>query len=249
MTKILLFDIETAPNLAFVWGKYEQDVLEYKNEWYILSFAYKWIDEKKTHTEALVDYSTYKKDPQNDKELVNKLWNLFNEADLVIAHNGDSFDIKKVNARFLFHGLKPPAPFKSIDTKKVARKAFNLNSNKLDDIGNYLGVGRKLKTGGWELWSECLKGNRKAWKTMVEYNKQDVVLLEKVYNVLKVWHPTHPNINILGSGCDGCPVCSSMKVQKRGFSALGVNKRQRYQCQDCGKWFHGDIIKTGITVR
>ncbi len=133
--RVLIFDIESAPNLGYIWGKYEQDVLSYVKEWYMLSFAFKWLGEEKTHVFGLPQYPLYKKDKMNDKQLVESLWKLFDEADIIIAHNGNSFDIKKSNARFIFHGMKPPSPYKSIDTKLVAKRSFNFNSNKLDDLG------------------------------------------------------------------------------------------------------------------
>src|ERR1044072_2516292 len=102
--KILLFDIETAPSLGYVWGKWEQDVLDFKREWYMLCFVAKWLDKKGMITGALTDFKTYKKDPENDRELVKQLWHLFDEADILIAHNGDQFDVKKANARFTYYG-------------------------------------------------------------------------------------------------------------------------------------------------
>ena len=129
--KILLFDIETAPNLGYVWGKWEQDVIEFDRQWYMLCFCAKWLGDKKVMTHALPDFSLYKKDPENDKELVKKLWELFNEADIIIAHNGDEFDIKKSNARFIYHGFTPNPHYKTIDTKKIAKKYFSFNENNL----------------------------------------------------------------------------------------------------------------------
>ena len=134
--RILLYDIETSPNLAWVWGKYEQNVIEYDREWHMLCFAYKWLGDRTTHVLSLPDFKTYKRDPEDDKELVAALYALFDEADVVIAHNGDSFDQKKAHARFVYHNMTPPAPYKQIDTKKVAKRYFNFDSNKLDDLGS-----------------------------------------------------------------------------------------------------------------
>src|ERR1041385_6213513 len=105
--KILLVDIETAPSLGYCWGKWQQNVIAFKEDWYILSVAFKWLGDKKIQTRLLCDYKSYKNNPQNDKFLVEELWKLFNEADIIIAHHGDGFDVKKSNARFVFHGLKP----------------------------------------------------------------------------------------------------------------------------------------------
>lgn len=117
--KVLLFDIETMANLVYVWGKYEQNVIAYERHWYMLTFAYKWLGDKKTYVKSLPDYSMYKKDKYNDIELIKDLWKLFDEADIIIAHNGNSFDIKKANARFIKHKLKPPSPYRSVDTIQI----------------------------------------------------------------------------------------------------------------------------------
>ena len=237
--KILLFDIETAPNLGYVWGKWEQDVIEFDRQWYMLCFCAKWLGDKKVMTHALPDFSLYKKDPENDKELVKKLWELFNEADIIIAHNGDEFDIKKSNARFIYHGFTPNPHYKTIDTKKIAKKYFSFESNKLDDLGQYLKVGKKLSTGGFALWRGCMAGDKKSWKTMVEYNKQDVVLLEHVYLRLRPWMKDHPNLNVINLTLSACPACGSEDLHKRGFSITRSGQKQRYQCQDCGMWSQG----------
>lgn len=241
--RILLFDIETMANQAYVWGKYEQDVIAYKKHWYMLTFAYKWLGEKKTHVFGLDDFVGYKKDPTNDKELVQKLWNLFDEADIVIAHNGASFDVKKANSRFAKYGMKPPSPYKVVDTKLVAKKYLKQDSNKLDDLGDYFGIGRKINTGGFELWLGCEAGDKKAWDKMKKYNIQDVVLLEKVYLHLRPWMTNHPNMNLYLGTKFSCTNCGSSKTQKRGMAVIGrTSLAQRYQCRDCGGWCQGEKI-------
>jgi len=239
--KILYYDIETSPNLSYTWGKWEQNVIEFEREWYMISFAYRW-NNGKTHACALPDYKTYKKDPHNDKELVRKLWELFDEADIIVAHNGDAFDIKKSNSRFLFHGLTPPSSYKTIDTLKVAKKYFKLNSNKLDDLGNLLGVGRKIDTGGFELWLGCLRGDKKSWYKMVKYNKQDVDLLCNVYQKLRGWMNNHPNVNLYDEKDGRCPICGGEHLQKRGYGYSKSGRHQRHQCTDCGGWSKGKNV-------
>ena len=247
--KILLFDIETAPNLAYVWGKYEQNVIDYKNEWYILCFCAKWLNEKNITTSKLTDFNKrFNNDVQDDYGVVEKLWTLLNEADIVITHNGDEFDIKKANARFLYHGLPPPSLYKTIDTKKIAKKYFNFNSNKLDDLGRYLGLGRKVEHEGFNLWLKCMKGDKKAWKIMIKYNKQDIVLLEKVYKKFLAWITNHPNLGLYTGQKYACPNCGSSHVNKRGYAFTKTQIYQKYQCQECFAWSQDvkserDIIK------
>lgn len=237
--KILLFDIETSPILANVWSLWSEarDFKFVDMDWHLLSWSAKWLHDKKVMTKGLPDYEDYSKDPRNDKELVQDLWNLLDEADIVIGHNSAKFDIKKLNARFIFHGMTPPSNYKSVDTLKVAKDNFNFTSNRLDAIGRILGVGHKAETGGFELWSNCLQGKPQAWKKMKEYNKQDVLLLEKVYLRMLPYIKNHPNVN-LASSIDQprCPCCGSEHLVRRGYAYTALGKFARLCCSKCGKW-------------
>ena len=232
--KILSYDLETFPNVAYVWGKYEQDVIEYVEEGHLLSWSAKWLGGKLI-TKGLDDYPGYKSGSRDDKALVKDLHELFNEADILIAHNGDQFDIRKANERFLHYALPPPEPYKTIDTKKVAKRYFYFNSNSLNELGKHLGLGEKVKHPGFQLWLDCKAADPKAWALMKKYNKQDVVLLEQIYIVLRPWIQTHPPVAMRGS----CPNCGSPSLQSRG---QGFNKRgsyNKYQCKNCGAWSTG----------
>lgn len=238
--KILLLDIETAPSLGWVWGKWQQNVIDFKMDWYILSFGYKWAHEDAVHVLGLDDFAGYKRHPENDKALMKALWKLLNEADIVIAHNGDSFDLPKINTRFLTHQLPPPKPYKTIDTLKIARKVFMFDSNKLDDLGRYLGVGRKIPNTGFHLWRGCMSGDPESWSKMKEYNCHDVELLERVYYLVRAWDKRHPNVNF---GEKACPKCASFNIQRRGFEYTLLMKKQRYQCMSCRGWWSSGAKK------
>jgi len=239
--KILFLDIETAPSLGCVWGKWQQNVIDFKKDWYMLSYGYKWAHENEVHVVALSDFAGYERHPESDKALAKTLWKILDEADIVIAHNGDAFDIPKINSRFLIHKLPPPSPYKIIDTLKIARKKFAFDSNKLDDLGHYLGIGRKLPHTGFHLWKGCMTGDLASWKTMKEYNGHDVELLEELYYLIRAWDTQHPQVN--QGDLTACPKCSSHNIQRRGFSYTLLRKKQRYQCRDCAGWFEGGAKK------
>ena len=247
--KTLIFDIETAPLLSYTWGTFKQNVIEVDRDWYMMTFAYKWLGEKKTYVKGLPDFKTrFKRNPEDDTDLVKALWKLLDEADVVIGHNGDAFDIKKANARFIACGLGKPSFYQTVDTLKVARKYFKFTSNRLDALGDLLGVGRKIDTGGFKLWKGCMDGDMKAWAKMCKYNKQDVDLLEDVYMKLRPWMDNHPNSNVYDDTYDNCPTCGSDKLYKDGFRQTRVAAYQRYQCQDCGSCCQSRI-KEPIDVR
>lgn len=239
--RIAFFDIETAPTRGWVWKNYEDNLIGTDKDWYILSFAVKWAHQKKVSIYALPDYPGYKRDKECDKALVKDLWRMMDNADIIVAHNGDAFDIKKSNARFIAHGLQPPAPYKSIDTLKIARRHFKFSSNRLNDLGVALNLGKKLPHTGSHLWFGCMSGDPKSWAVMRRYNIQDVKLLERVYYRIRPWTSSHPNLNLYTDG-DDCPVCQGDNIQRRGFMVKLSAKRQRFQCGDCGHWFSGAIV-------
>ena len=242
--KILLFDVETSPNLGWVWAKYEQDVIgDFVRERQIISVAWKWLGESKVHVIALPMFGEYKKNRHSNKELITAFHKIISQADIVIGHNVCAFDDRMVNTDIIFHGLTPPPPHKCIDTLKIAKKHFRFNSNKLNDLGAFLKCGKKLDTGGFKLWTGCIvDGDPKAWKRMMAYNKKDVILLEKVYTILRPWMTNHPDLN--DADCNpGCPSCRSHRMERRGWRIDTSGRKRRYQCQDCGKWSVGKVMR------
>lgn len=241
--KILFIDIETAPSVGMYFDLWKEgNIVKTLHHGYILSFAYKWLGDKNVNVVGLPMYVGYGGDKQDDSLLCADMALLLSEADVIIAHNGDKFDIPKIYTRLIKHGFKPPEPFKTIDTYKVAKRHFKFESNRLNDLGVFLGLGKKAQTGGIDLWHKCMEGDSSAWKTMLHYNAQDVVLLELVYQRLKPWIKNHPNMSIK-LGCDGCPNCGNKKLQRRGQAITLTGTRQRYQCMSCGAWSTGSTEK------
>lgn len=241
--KIAFFDIETAPLRSWNWGIWEQNAIEVSDDWFMLSYAMKWDGQKKIHVKSLPEYRGYKKKKNCDKALVTDLWKMMDEADVIIAHNGDAFDIKKANARFIKHGLPPVSPYKSIDTLKIARRHFKFDSNKLDSLGDYLAVGRKLPHTGKHLWFGCMAGDEKAWRLMRRYNKQDVALLERVYLKIRPWAQSHPDMRLIGGVNYCCPTCRSKNVRSNGNLYTLTTIKLRMTCQDCGRHYVGAKTK------
>lgn len=232
--RIGLLDIETAPLKGYFWRVWKENIApsQLLDEWYILTWAGKWLDEDEVYYDSVHLHG----DHTDDGPILDSIHNFLDAADIIVAHNGDRFDIPKINARFLQGGYIPPSPYKQIDTFKVAKRQFAFTSNRLDAIARYLGLGEKLSTGGFELWKRCLDGDEEAFETMVEYNIQDVYLLEEVYKRMRPWIPNHPNVGNLSDQPHVCPKCGSSHVQKRGYSYTQVGRYQRYQCMSCGGW-------------
>jgi uncharacterized protein YprB with RNaseH-like and TPR domain len=237
----ILFDIETSALVSRTWGTVDQSVIKVVKDWKILCFSYKKLGEKKTFVESLRN--------QTEKSLIKKLHSVLDEADVVIAHNGNRFDIRKVNAKFVEYGLPPTPDYHKIDTLKVARKYFAFTSNRLDDLGKLLGVGEKVKHPGFEMWEGCERGEAKWFDLMEKYNRQDVNLLEKVYYKLYPWVRNHPNVNVIDNKENSCPNCGSENLQRRGYGFTRTGKYQRFQCKECGAWSRGRNTVTNVTIR
>lgn len=232
--KRLFFDIETSFNIVASWNiGYDLNISHDSilKERAVICICYKWAHDSKVH------YLTWNKG--DDKEMIKRFMYILNEADEIIGHNSDSFDLKWVRTRALKHGIDVFPSYNTVDTLKLARRQFRLNSNKLDYIGQFLGVGKKMETGGFDLWKQIILYNDpEAMDRMVKYCKQDVILLELVFNKLNQYvnSKTHVGLLMGGSKCS-CPECGSTNysISKHRMTASGIKKLQ-LQCRDCGKY-------------
>ena len=236
--RILVLDIETAPVKSYIWRLWKETVgiNQIISDWYIISWAAKWLGEEDIYYDALPNHKTnYKKDPEDDSKILRSLRPFLDEADIIIAHYGSRFDLPKIRARFVYHSMDVPSPSRVIDTAIIARKQFSFTSSKLDYLGEFLGVGRKEKHEGFELWSKCIDGDHDAWERMITYNLQDVKLLEEVYLKLRPWIPNHPNLGLyIDEEIPVCTACGSDELVKNGHAYTSVGKYQRYKCTSCG---------------
>lgn len=233
--KVLFFDLETAPLLAYVWGPREDWIPHDRmiHDSFLLAWTAKWRGEDKVMTGLLTSAEAKK---QDDTRIVIKLADLIRQADIVVAHNGDRFDVPMFNNRLLLLGLEPLGPVKSIDTCTLAKKNFRLAYNKLDYLAEKLGLGNKIKT-DFNLWQDCYHGDTAALKAMLEYNVKDVVLLEQVFDRMLPYVKNIPRLVVPEyDGQVGCPFCGSENLQKRGFAGTNVNTFQRFMCKVCGKY-------------
>ena len=239
MTKILFFDIEISPIISYNWRLWQSDAIDIVEDWQILCFAYKWADEKRVHVVGQDDFPGWKPGINDDEKVVKALHKLMDEADIVVAHNGDGYDIKRANARMIVHKLTPPSPFRTVDTLKVSRKIAGFSSNKLASLVEQLDLGKKMDAGGIEVLKGVLKGTKKDWAHLKKYNKMDVTILEKLYYELLPWMSNHPSLAVLNDQPECCPKCGSTHLRKGGFYVTKVGKYKRYQCLSCSSWCRG----------
>lgn len=231
--RILLFDLETAPTTAYVWGRFDQTVAQKQvvKEGYILTYSAKWLGEDTILSNRITEHG-------DDSTLVKELALLFDQADIVVAHNALKFDVPLLKTRMIALGMNPPLPSKIVDTLRIAKAEFRFPSNSLDNIAAYLGLPRKVSHSGFDLWTRCMAMDDDAFEEMLEYNVQDVVVLEQLYLRLRHWSKTHPNVSLLEApGVPRCVCCGSDNlelVSEKKFYT-GTCAYELVTCLDCGK--------------
>lgn len=243
--KILVVDLETLPNKGYFWHPWDDKMLPLafiEKPKSICTAAFKFVGDKRARVISV-------KTPYDDSGVLVELMKVWEEADYVLAHYGDGFDIPFISARLLANKLPPLPLVPSIDTFKLAKKHFGktLNSNRLDHLGEVMGVGRKNPTKA-DLWVKCANGNKAALKEMAEYNAQDVELLEQVWLVMLPYVQSKLNLNLFNDISEViCNTCGSENLQKRGTFVTKLTKRQRLCCSDCGSWMTAKYVETKET--
>jgi hypothetical protein len=235
LPKVLVFDIETSPVQAYVWqhSVWGGNVSENQviSQWFMLTWAAKWLFDDKIMSSGLTSKEALAED---DNRIVKQLWKLLDEADIVIAHNGNRFDVPNMNTRFIVNELPPPSPYQTIDTVLVARRQFGFTHNNLNALAKVFGFDVKLDT-DFNLWKSCISGDAKSLKYMEEYNAGDVQLLEDIYMKLRPWIKSHPNLGLyVESDEPVCPNCGSSNIEwTNKFYYTQTGKYATYRCQ-CG---------------
>jgi len=236
LPKILIFDIETAPMQAFVWKRFKENISldQTISESFMLCWSAKWLYDEETIGDCLAPEEAIN---ENDVRIVTSLYNLVNEADILVAYNGRNFDIPYMNQRFLVCGFPPYAPTHIVDPYETAKSVFRFSSNKMDHIATQLGLQNKIKT-DFDLWKGCMRGNKESLDAMLTYNKQDVVVLEEIYCQMLPWIKNHPNISNYIDNKQVCVKCASENIiplNKYFYTPSG--KYRLYRCKNCGAIF------------
>ena len=226
--RTLTIDIETGPNLAWVWGLFDQNVSlnQLEDVSSVMCFAAKWYGERK-----VMYYSDHH---DGHDTMIQAAWSLLDEADAVVGYNSKGFDVKHLHREFLLADMPPPSPHKDIDLLTVVRSRTKFASGKLDHVADQLGLGSKLKHQGFDMWRRCIDGDDKAWATMKRYNVQDVRLTEALYDRLRPWIKNHPHPGLYGGDAGGCPNCGSSNLVANGTAPTGTTLYGRLRCGDCG---------------
>lgn len=248
----VIIDIETAPELAYVWGRWKQNIApnQVKQRSYMLSWAAKKLGSEEVFADALPYYDDYVAGDVNDYNIVKSLWDVLDKADIIIAHNAIKFDLAYVNTRFVYHGLGMPSPYRVVDTLAVAKKYFRFPANSLKELIAFFGFEEDKMDNSMDTWIKCMNGDINAWNYMVEYNKRDITTLENVYLKLRPYDKQHPNIALYADVPDvGCPCCGSKRfsvLEKNAYTAQSAF--ESYRCKDCLHVFRSTKRIKGIKI-
>jgi hypothetical protein len=238
--KILFLDLETSPNLAHVWGLWDQNIaitqIERSTE--VICWGARWLGSDKV---------IFKSVHHHGKEaMLDELHKVMDEADVLIGWNSAAFDSKHIKREFIENGYLPPSPWIELDLMRIVRSQFKFPSNKLDYVAQKLGVGAKVKHSGFQLWLDCMAGIPKAWKEMKEYQIQDVNLLLDLYDILKPWIKNHPHVGASEGRPTSCRNCGHDELKPNGSQTTGAGKYKKYQCAKCFTHHKGELLVRAI---
>jgi len=234
MPKILIFDIETTPMEVYVWKLWKNVIspdMVIKDR-SMLSWSAKWLFDDHIMGQRVAAQEAR---DRTDLSILSDLWHLLNDADIVVAHNGNSFDVKISNARFAVAGLFPPMPYKVIDTLTHSKRVFGFPSYKLDCLNSYFNLDLKMDHEGMDLWKACVNGSEKALDTMLKYNKRDVTILEELYLKIRPWMKGHVNVGLyIDTDETLCTNCGNDDLTWGGYYFTPAGKYKAFRCDKCG---------------
>ncbi len=229
---VLLLDIETSPLLCFTWGIYDQRIMPEAvvSDWFVIGWSAKWLFCSDVMSNILTSKEAINKD---DSRIIKNIWQLIEKSDIIVGHNSNHFDLKKLNTRFILYGLDPPSYYQTIDTYQIARNNFAFSSNSMNFINNFLGIHQKIET-NFDLWKKCYNGDNIALKTMEEYNRNDVLINEELYVKFRGWIKNHPNLNLyVNTDKSLCPNCGNTDLTWDKFYYTPMGKYKAFRCNKC----------------
>lgn len=228
--RILFFDLETAPNLVYTFNTFKTTIgmNQIVEPARVICASYQWSDQKKV--KFVSEFHNGR------REMLQILWDLFDEADVVVGYNNKGFDDAWLTSEWIAEGFTPPSPAHSVDLYQVIKRKTKFPSKKLGYVAPRLVEESKVTHSGFDLWIGCMNWDAKSWATMKRYCVQDTALLKPLYENLLPWITTHPNLGLDSNLEHACPRCGSDDVQRRGFSRTSSSVFQRFRCNKCGGW-------------
>lgn len=247
---ILVFDNETTPLLGWAWHRYRPYIDEIERYSHLLCFSWMWFGDKRTMFAAQWHDPAWRPWGRDDSWLAVRQHALFDASDVVVAFNGERFDIRKSNVAFRSNGFGPPSPYQTVDPMREGKRYFAEDSHRLKHLSIRYHEGEKVPhPGGMDMWFGCMSGDVKMQRLMERYNRQDTLLCRDEYQDVRAWmapgKKAHPNLGHWNTqakleGRPVCPACGFEGLQKRGFHRTHVSVYQTWWCNPetggCGKY-------------
>lgn len=239
LPKILVYDVETAPMEVYSWRTGYNLSIPMENiikDWSLLTWSAKWLFDPTVYSQKVTPEEAHNRD---DSSIIQGLWDMVDESDIIVAHNALRFDEPRMKARFLSHGMMPPRPYRVIDTYREARKHFSTASWKLDYLTKFLECSELKDPQGFQLWVDCVSGNHEvaeaALTKMETYNGQDVFALEELYLKLRPWMKSHVNVALfIDTDTEVCSNCGNSDLDWNGYYYTPAGRYKSFRCQGCG---------------
>lgn len=240
--RVLFWDIETSPMEVWTYAIGQNIAIspsQIEHESKITSIAYMFEGDK------FPKYLEWEfKDGEGDDELMlKKFVSVLDTADIVVAQNGDRFDLTTFYWRL--NELKLPPPENEIitlDTLKLSRRVFRSPSHKLDYRSKVYGFGGKIK----QDMGDCIavaKGDSKKQKERVRYNIKDVLDLRRLFwrEINYYFIPKQIAKLLKNYIYEKRPFCKKCEVKRRKkYDVSSVEKTDmhiQYKCRNCDyKW-------------
>lgn len=244
--KILAIDIECSPATVLTYGLFNQNIshkyiIEHPR---IMCFAAQWYGSKKT-----MFFSEYH---DGKDEMLKKLYELVDEADVIMGYNSQRFDYPWIEGYLMEEGYTRPAPSKHIDLLSVFRKHSRFISRKLDYVSARLLDEKKIDANTMDLYLRCTSDDekvaKKAWAEMKKYNIRDTAMMPELFDTVKSYvKMPHP---IAESSEEAlCHSCGSENLIRKGYALTMTGKYQRFRCNDCGSWHRGTTRISSSPIR
>ena len=233
--KYLFLDVETSPDIAVTFKRFKANLSQdniLQDGGSIISISWRWLGDDKAQGLAMSPEEALL---NNDSRLCSVLWSLIEEADVIIGHNVDNFDLPIIKARMVINNFAALKKVRTIDTLKLARQ-MRFPSNRLGSLGVILGEGDKASHSGIKTWIGCMSGEQEALDEMLVYNIEDVDLLFRVYMRLRNHDARPVNAGLFtDSEEQTCPVCGSTDIDETGNTVYTpLNEFKEHVCNDCG---------------
>lgn len=246
--KVLTLDIERMKGSASIefWdlGDFKNrrihagDVIDWPRN---ICAAWKWYDKK------AVEFASEWGDGAD--EMHKRIWDAYDQADIVVGHNLQGFDTKKLQSAWWLMGLPMPSPFKTVDTLKAARSVLGMESNTLDALCKRAGLVAKTDRYNVEVARAACAGDKAAQRQIKGYNVGDVHATEALLDALRGWIPNHPHMGALSESEIRCPQCGSADLEPNGTYLAVQIRYQQYRCGNCGGNARGSSHSRAANVR